>query len=121
MDNQIVDYLTIDDEALKQVKILLDSRPQQEGQNCLGVKVNVRTRGCSGMSYKIEYAIEDENISKFDDLVVKDGINIFIDPKVSMFLIGSQMIYVEEDLRSGFDFVNPNEKGRCGCGESFNV
>ena len=88
---------------------------------CAGIKVDVRTRGCSGLSYKIEYAIEDKNITKFDDLVIKDGINIFIDPKISMFLIGSQMTYIEEDLRAGFDFVNPNEKGRCGCGESFTV
>lgn len=117
LGNAIVDYLLIDDEALKQVKLLLELR----SETCEGIKVNVRTRGCSGLSYAIEYAIKDKNITKYDDLVIKDGINIFIDPKISMFLIGSQMVYVEEDLRSGFDFVNPNEKGRCGCGESFNV
>lgn len=117
LGNAIVDYLTIDDEALKQIKNLLSARKEA----CEGVKINVRTRGCSGLSYNIEYAIKDQNISKFDDLVIKDGVQIFIDPKISMFLIGSKMVYVEEDLRSGFDFVNPNEKGRCGCGESFNV
>lgn len=117
LGNAIVDYLIIDDEALKQIKNLLDSRKEP----CEGIKVNVRTRGCSGLSYNIEYAIKDQNISKFDDLVIKDGVQIFIDPKISMFLIGSKMVYVEEDLRAGFDFVNPNEKGRCGCGESFNV
>jgi iron-sulfur cluster assembly protein len=117
LGNAIVDYLTIDDEALKQIKILLNSRKE----SCEGVKINVRTRGCSGMSYAIEYAVKDQNITKFDDLVVRDDVRIFIDPKISMFLIGSQMVYVEEDLRAGFDFVNPNEKGRCGCGESFNV
>jgi iron-sulfur cluster assembly protein len=117
LGNAIVDYLTIDNEALKQIKILLKNRKE----SCEGVKVNVKTRGCSGLSYKIEYAVADQNISKFDDLVIKDGINIFIDPKISMFLIGSKMIYIDEDLRSGFDFINPNEKGRCGCGESFNV
>ncbi len=117
LGNAIVDYLLIDDEALKQVRVLLSQRAEP----CEGIKVNVRTRGCSGLSYAIEYAVKDKNITKYDDLVIKDGINIFIDPKISMFLIGSQMIYVEEDLRAGFDFVNPNEKGRCGCGESFNV
>lgn len=117
LGNAIVDYLTIDDEALRQIKLLLEKRTEP----CEGIKVNVKTRGCSGLSYMIEYAIRDQNISKYDDLVIKNGINIFIDPKISMFLIGSKMVYVEEDLRSGFDFVNPNEKGRCGCGESFNV
>jgi iron-sulfur cluster assembly protein len=117
LGNAIVDYLIVDDEALQQVKLLL----QKRSEPCEGIKVNVRTRGCSGLSYAIEYAVKDKNITKFDDVVIKDGIKIFIDPKISMFLIGSQMVYVEEDLRSGFDFVNPNEKGRCGCGESFNV
>ena len=116
-NNQIADYLTVDDEALKQMKLLLQGREEP----CDGIRITVRTRGCSGLSYKIEYAIKDKNISKYDDLIVKDGVNVFIDPKVSMFLIGSKMIYIEEELRSGFDFVNPNEKGRCGCGESFNV
>ena len=115
--NPIVDYLTVDNEALKQIKNLLGQRREP----CEGIRVNVRTRGCSGLSYTIEYAIKDQNITKYDDVVIKDGIRIFIDPKISMFLIGSKMIYVEEDLRAGFDFVNPNEKGRCGCGESFNV
>jgi len=117
LGNSIVDYLIIDDDALRQIKLLLQNR----GEPCDGIKVNVRTRGCSGLSYAIEYAIKDKNITKYDDLVIKDDINIFIDPKISMFLIGSKMVYVEEDLRAGFDFINPNEKGRCGCGESFNV
>lgn len=115
--NPIVDYLTISDEALEQIKVLLQDRKQ----SCQGVRVGVRTRGCSGLSYTIEYAVKDKNITKFDDVVIKDDIHIYIDPKISMFLIGSEMIYKESDLESGFDFVNPNEKGRCGCGESFKV
>jgi iron-sulfur cluster assembly protein len=115
LGNPIVDYLTVTDEALVQVKNLLAKRSDP----CEGIRVSVKTRGCSGLSYLIEYAIKDKNITKFDDVVVKDKISIFIDPKVSMFLIGSQMIYAEDDLKSGFDFVNPNEDGRCGCGESF--
>jgi len=113
--NPIVNYLTISDEALLQIKELLKERHEP----CEGIRVGVRTRGCSGLSYTIEYAIKEKNISKFDDVVIKDGISVFIDPKVSMFLIGSEMIFKSDDLNSGFDFVNPNEKGRCGCGESF--
>ena len=113
--NAIVDYLTITDEALIQIKELLADRKEP----CDGIKVGVRTRGCSGMSYTIEYAVRDKNISKFDDVVIKDDAAVFIDPKASMFLIGSHMIFETDDLNSGFDFINPNEKGRCGCGESF--
>jgi len=115
--NPIIDYLTISDGAIMQVKNLLNSRKEP----CQGVRVGVRTRGCSGLSYVIEYAIKDKNITKFDDVVIKDNISVFIDPKISMFLIGSEMIYNDGDIESGFDFVNPNEKGRCGCGESFKV
>lgn len=115
--NPIVDYLTITDGALTQIKELLAARVDP----CEGIKVSVRTRGCSGMSYTIEYAVKDKNISKFDDIVMRDGVAVFIDPKVSMFLIGSEMIFKTDEINSGFDFVNPNEKGRCGCGESFKV
>ncbi len=115
--NPIVDYITVSDDALKEIKNILKARSEQ----CDGIRVGVRTRGCSGLSYNIEYALKDKNITKFDDVVIKDGISIYIDPKISMFLIGSQMVYVEKELESGFDFVNPNEKGRCGCGESFKV
>jgi len=115
--NPIVDYLKITDDALVQIKDLLAQRKEP----CEGIKVSVRTRGCSGMSYTIEYAVKEKNISKFDDVVTRDGISVFIDPKVSMFLIGSEMVFKTDELNSGFDFVNPNEKGRCGCGESFKV
>ena len=115
--NTIVDYLTITDDAFKEIHELLAARKEP----CEGIKVSVRTRGCSGLSYTIEYAIKDKNISKFDDVVMREGVQVFIDPKVSMFLIGSKMVFKEDELSSGFDFVNPNEKGRCGCGESFNV
>lgn len=115
--NAVVDYLIINDDCLKQIKELIGQRAEP----CEGIRVSVRTRGCSGLSYTIEYALKDKNITKYDDVVIKEGISVFIDPKVSMFLIGSEMIYEEDDLKSGFDFVNPNEKGRCGCGESFNA
>ncbi len=117
LGNMIVDYLAISEDAIKQVKLLLNQRSEP----CEGIKVGVKTRGCSGLAYAIEYAIEGKNITKFDDVIIKDDIKIFIDPKISLFLIGSEMVYSEEELKSGFDFINPNEKGRCGCGESFKV
>jgi len=117
LGNPIVDYLTIDDGALAQIKEIL----AQRSEPCEGIKVGVRTRGCSGLSYTIEYAVKDKNITKYDDLIEADGASVFIDPKVSMFLIGSKMIFKSDDLESGFDFVNPNEDSRCGCGESFKV
>ena len=115
--NPIVDYVTVSDQALAQIKALIAARQEP----CEGIRVGVRTRGCSGLSYAIEYAIKDKNITKYDDVVMRDEVAIYIDPKISMFLIGSQMVYVEKELEAGFDFVNPNEKGRCGCGESFKV
>lgn len=113
--NAIVDYLKITDGAFTQIKELLSNRKEP----CEGIKVGIRTRGCSGLSYTIEYAVKNKNISRFDDVVIRDNIAVFIDPKISMFLINSEMIYKESELETGFDFINPNEKGRCGCGESF--
>ncbi len=117
----IIDYLSINIDAAKQICQLLQNR----AENCQGIRVSVRTRGCSGLSYTIEYAVAEKNISKFDDMIFYNQnnmqFNLYIDPKASMFLIGSEMIFKQDELSSGFDFINPNEKGRCGCGESFKV
>ena len=90
----------------------------QEGQDPWYKKVNINTKGCSGLSYALEYV--DEIDSK-DEMLKFDDIKIFVDPKASLFLIGTQVDYIESELESGFKFINPNEKGRCGCGESFHV
>ncbi len=106
--------ITITDNAAARIKDLM----AQRGKPSAGIKVGVRSRGCSGMSYTIEYADE---VGKFDEVVEEKGVKVLIDPKAIMFLIGTEMDFVEEKLKSGFTFVNPNEKGRCGCGESFHV
>lgn len=100
--------------ALEQVKSLLASR----GKPSIGVRIGVRTKGCSGLSYTLEFADEK---NPFDEEMEVDGITVLIDPKATMFIIGTEMDYVEDKLESGFVFNNPNEKGRCGCGESFHV
>ncbi|MBY0354462.1 MAG: iron-sulfur cluster assembly accessory protein [Rickettsiales bacterium] len=104
----------ITDNAAHRIQALIDQR----GKPTAGIKVGVRSRGCSGLSYTIEYADE---IGKYDEVVEEKGVRVLIDPKAIMFLIGTHMDYVEEKMKSGFVFVNPNEKGRCGCGESFHV
>ncbi|MBL4692583.1 MAG: iron-sulfur cluster assembly accessory protein [Magnetovibrio sp.] len=100
--------------AVQHVKALLDSR----GKPSAGIRIGVRTKGCSGLSYTLEFADE---VNGFDETMDVDGITILIDPKATMFIIGTEMDYVEDTLESGFVFKNPNEKGRCGCGESFHV
>ena len=106
--------MTVTDEAAKRIQALLARR----GKPSAGIRVGVRSRGCSGLTYTLEYADEK---GKFDEVVEDKGVTILIDPKASMFIIGTEMDYVEDKLQSGFTFRNPNEKGRCGCGESFHV
>ena len=106
--------ITITSGAIEQVKKLLKDR----GKYSEGIRIGVKTKGCSGLSYTIEYVDE---INSGDEKIITDDINVFIDPKATLFLIGTKMDYIEGDLQSGFQFTNPNEKGRCGCGESFHV
>jgi len=100
--------------AAERVKALIESR----GKPTAGIRIGVRSKGCSGMSYTLEFADKQEPM---DEVVETAGIKLLIDPKASLFLIGTEMDYEEEKLKSGFVFKNPNEKGRCGCGESFHV
>ncbi|MFV3127512.1 HesB/IscA family protein [Niveispirillum sp. KHB5.9] len=106
--------LTLTDAAAERVKELM-SRSEKP---LVGLRVGVKTRGCSGMSYFVEYAEEKK---KFEEVVEDKGVTILIDPAATMFLIGSEMDYEEDKFQSGFTFKNPNEKARCGCGESFSV
>ena len=83
-----------------------------------GLRVGVKNGGCAGMEYTMEYV---EQIGPTDEVVEDKGVKLLIDPKAVLFLIGTEMDYEEEKLKQGFVFKNPNEKGRCGCGESFHV
>jgi len=106
--------MTVTEAAAQRIQQLLEKR----GKPSVGIRVGVRSRGCSGLTYTLEYADEK---GKFDEVVQANGVTILIDPKASMFIIGTEMDYVDDKLQSGFTFRNPNEKGRCGCGESFHV
>ncbi len=110
----VAPMITLTDAAAERVKRLI----AKSDKPVLGLRVGVKTRGCSGLSYFVEYAEEQK---KFEDVVEDKGVKIFIDPTATMFLIGSEMDYVEEQFQTGFVFKNPNESGRCGCGESFHV
>jgi iron-sulfur cluster assembly protein len=100
--------------AVERVRALLEKRNKPS----VGIRIGVRTKGCSGLSYTIEYA---DAKGPADEVVEQDGVTVLIDPKATMFILGTEMDYVEEKLQTGFVFRNPNEKGRCGCGESFHV
>jgi len=82
------------------------------------LRIAVRTRGCSGLSYDMSYV---DAPGPNDEVVTDKGLTVLVDRQASLFLIGTTMDYVSDTLSSGFTFTNPNEKGRCGCGESFHV
>ena len=82
------------------------------------LRVSVGTKGCSGLSYDMNWV---EAAGPSDEVVSDRGLTVLVDRKASLFLIGTTMDYEVKDLSAGFVFVNPNEKGRCGCGESFHV
>ncbi|MDP6968848.1 MAG: iron-sulfur cluster assembly protein IscA [Gammaproteobacteria bacterium] len=84
----------------------------------LGVRLGVRTTGCSGMAYVLEFVDE---IAEQDEVFESRGVKVVIDPKSMVYLNGTQLDYVKEGLNEGFQFNNPNAKNECGCGESFNV
>lgn len=82
------------------------------------LRITVSTKGCSGMAYKMEWV---EAPATTDEIVKAEELAVLVDRKASLFLIGTVMDYKEDKLTRGFTFENPNEKGRCGCGESFHV
>ncbi|WP_333023832.1 HesB/IscA family protein [Wolbachia endosymbiont of Pentidionis agamae] len=116
--------ITITDKALHQIRYLLDQKKFSDAsEKVIGLRISIKEKGCSGLKYHIEYAYD---VRLFESVIEVIGnknykIKILIDPKSIMFLLGSKMDYVEEKFSSGFVFNNPNEGGRCGCGESFTL
>ncbi|WP_316976119.1 HesB/IscA family protein [Shumkonia mesophila] len=106
--------LTLTDAAIERVRHLVN-RDDASGQ---ALRIGVKAQGCSGMSYHVEFAAAP---GPADEVVEAGGVTVYVDPKATLYLLGSRMDYVEDKLKSGFVFSNPNEKARCGCGESFHV
>ncbi|XP_063229910.1 iron-sulfur cluster assembly 1 homolog, mitochondrial isoform X1 [Bacillus rossius redtenbacheri] len=105
--------LVLTPSAVNKVKQILANK-----EDCIGLKVGVRQRGCNGLSYTLDYAFEK---GKLDEEVIQDGVRVIIDKKAQLTLLGTEMDYVEDALSAEFVFNNPNIKGTCGCGESFSV
>jgi iron-sulfur cluster assembly protein len=105
--------ITMSDSAAQRVQAFLTNRGKG-----LGLRLGVRTSGCSGMAYVLEFADEAND----DDIVFEDkGIKVIIDGKSLVYLDGTELDFVKEGLNEGFKFNNPNVSSECGCGESFNV
>ncbi|XP_054321119.1 iron-sulfur cluster assembly 1 homolog, mitochondrial-like [Pongo pygmaeus] len=104
--------LTLTPSAVNKIKQLLKDKPEH-----VGVKVGVRARGYNDLSYTLEYTKTKGD----SDEVIQDGVRVFIEKKAQLTLLGTEMDYVEEKLSSELVFNNPNIKGTCGCGESFNI
>lgn len=100
--------------ALGRVRELLAN----QGEGALGLKLGVKSTGCSGFSYQLDFAREVEPGA---EVVEVDGLKVVIDPRAVMYVLGTELDYVEDKLGAQFVFRNPNEKARCGCGESFSV
>ncbi len=114
MNTETPQMITLTDAAVARVKMLLENSDDM----VLGLRVGISTKGCSGMSYVFEYAKEKQ---PYEEEVETKGVKVFIDPMATMYLVGAEMDYIEDKLKSGFVFSNPNEKSRCGCGESFSI
>ncbi|MBF0563521.1 MAG: iron-sulfur cluster assembly accessory protein [Alphaproteobacteria bacterium] len=106
--------MSLTEAAAARVKALMASSETP----VLGLRVGVQPKGCSGMTYTMEFVNEQQ---PHETLIEDKGVRIFIHPMAIMFLIGTEMDYREDKMGSRFVFTNPNEKARCGCGESFHV
>ena len=105
--------VTLTDAAARHVTRYLVKR-----EKGVGVRLGVKTTGCSGLAYKLEYADE---IAPEDVVFEDNGVTVLVDPKSMAYIDGTQLDFVREGLNEGFKFINPNERDRCGCGESFRV
>ena len=106
--------IKLSDNAALRIKEIMSNAETES----LGVRVSVKTGGCAGMSYVMEYTKE---VNPSDELIEDKGVKVFVDSAAVMYLLGTEMDYKKEELSSSFVFNNPNETERCGCGESFKI
>ena len=106
--------IKLSDNAALRIKEIMSSDENES----LGVRVSVKTGGCAGMSYVMDYTKE---VNPSDELIEDKGVKVFVDSAAVMYLLGTEMDYKKEELSSSFVFNNPNETERCGCGESFKI
>ena len=106
--------ITLSNSAATRIKEIMSN----DEKNSLGVRVGVKSGGCAGMSYSMEYAKE---ANPNDEVIEDKGVKVFIDAGAIMYLLGTEMDYKKEEFSSNFIFKNPNETERCGCGESFKI
>ena len=111
MTKQII---TLSDNAAQRIKEIMSKAKEPS----IGVRIGVKSGGCAGMSYVMEYA---KSSNSNDEVIEDKGVKVLIDPSAVMYLLGTEMDYKKEELSSTFVFKNPNETERCGCGESFKV
>ena len=111
MSKQII---TLSDSAANRIKEIM----AKNQSNSVGVKVGVKSGGCAGMTYIMEYAKE---INPNDEVIEDKGVKVFVDPGAIMYLLGTEMDYKKGEFSSTFVFKNPNETEKCGCGESFKI
>ncbi len=105
--------LTVTEKAAEHVQKFLNKRGKG-----IGIRIGVKTGGCSGMSYALEFA---DTVNPEDNVYETNGIKVVVDPKSLVYIDGTEIDFVKEGLQSGFKFKNPNEKESCGCGKSFHV
>ena len=106
--------IKLSDNAALRIKEIMSNAETES----LGVRVSVKTGGCAGMSYVMEYTNE---LNPNDEMIEDKGVKVFVDSSAVMYLLGTEMDYKKEELSSSFVFNNPNETERCGCGESFKI
>ena len=106
--------ITLSDNAANRIKEIMSNNETKS----IGVRVGVKSGGCAGMSYIMEYTKE---VNPNDELIEDKGVKLFVDPGAIMYLLGTEMDFKKEEFSSSFVFKNPNETERCGCGESFKI
>ena len=106
--------ISITDQASARIQEIVNGAES----DVIGLRIGIKTAGCSGLQYNVEFAKEQQ---PFEDAIDVNGVRVLIDPAAVLFLVGTEMDWAEDKFNSSFVFNNPNETARCGCGESFSI